>query len=323
MQRKRPAKVLDADERKRNAERAVRVEQYTALFLMRQLQAVEFDSDTQPAIDWMDLRDGEFVALDLQQQKRLPKTIAILHLMLQEKNATDVQMRAALTETEYAEYKDSFSTLLILPEDEWQSRPSEIDYYLQLLKLGDFYNGAADRILNRSAVSKHGTRYDSRGRPTSAVMRDKAEKCYEEALMYLRGECEELGKEGMLQRWFDRPLDFNLNTSTLSADAVGVPRLRGSRSTHCLDKTHTVWGAQKSKHYRQRDAIANSAFALLFEPREPYQPEYKMSELVRQLIAKREERKRLQPETKGEVKTEQPPKGWKKFDDSRDNWLEW
>jgi len=82
--------------------------------------------------------------------------------------------------------------------------------------------------------------------------------------MYLRGECEDLGQAGMLQRWFDRSLDFDMNTTTLSADVVGIPRLRGSNSKHCLDKTRNLWGATKAKHYRQREAITECVYAMLF-----------------------------------------------------------
>jgi len=264
-----PPKKAHADaERRRKQLNPVRIQQHTALLLMRQLQWCEFDDDTNPAICSMNLQDGEFVELTAAEHKRLTNATAVLRLMLQEKNATDAKIRSALSDTQYAEYKDSFNLYVTHVEEDWEHRPNELDEYIRLVKLGDFFNGAADRVAKRAAVSKHGTRYDSQGRPTSVRLRDKAESFYEEALMYLRGECEDLGKAGMLQRWFDRELEFDLTKTTLSTDVVGIPRLRGSRSAHCLDKSRNIWGAQKSKHYRQRDAVTESVFELLFDERE-------------------------------------------------------
>jgi hypothetical protein len=189
--------------------------------------------------------------------------------MLQEKNATDVQMRVALGKTKYSDYKNSFNCYITHLEEESKHRPSEIDKYIRLIKLGDFFNGAADRVATRAAVSKHGTRYDSQGRTSSLRLRIKAESYYEEALMYLQGECEDLNKNGTLQRWFDRELEFDPNKTTLSIDVVGIPRLRGSQSKYCLDTTQNIWGARKSKFYRQREAITEAVHAMLFADKEP------------------------------------------------------
>ena len=264
MQRKRPAKVQDADERKRNAERAVRVEQYTALFLMRQLQSCTEEFDAMTAIEFMNLDDREFVILTEQQQQRLPKANQVLRVLLQNKTATDAEMQRALTADEYTQYKNSFDFAVSHAEDEWDNRPNEIDEYLRLLKLGDMFSGLSELISARARNSVKGIRYNSRGQTTATSVWHKAEKNYEEALMYLRGECENPVAAAQLQQWFDRPLDFNPNTSTLSADAVGVPRLRGSLSHNCLDKTRNIWGAAKRKYYRQRESITESVYVMLF-----------------------------------------------------------
>ena len=264
MQRKPPPKVLDADERKRNQARAVRVEQYTALYLMRQLQACTDEFDAMPAIDWMNLDDREFVKLTEQQQQRLPKANQVLRVLLQNKTATDVQMQRALTAEQHTQYKNSFDFAVSHAEDEWDNRPQELDEYLRLLKLGDLLSGLSERISARARLSAKGIRYNSRGQTTSTSVWHKAEKHYEEALMYLRGECENTVAATQLQKWFDRPLDFDPNTGTLSADAVGVPRLRGSLSHNCLDKTRNIWGSAKRKYYRQRESITESVYAMLF-----------------------------------------------------------
>jgi hypothetical protein len=275
----------------------MRVQQFTALLLMQQLQVSKIDDDTQPAICWMNLKDGEFVDLNLQQNKRLHSAIGILRLMLQERNATDAQMRAALTDAEYSDYKQSFNYSVVHIEEMWMQRPPQINYYLSLLKLGDLFDGNANRIANRAAISKHGVKYDERGQSAAQKMRYKAEHCYEQALEYLACECDDMGNGGMLQQWFDRPLNFDMDTSIFNSDVVSVPRLRGSRSQYCLDKTKTVWGASKSKFYRQREAITNSVFELLFAEREPELQEWFVSDLVKDLIAKREERLKNEPQT--------------------------
>ena len=283
-----PSKKAHADvEKRRRSLNTVRIQQHTALLLMRQLQLRDFDSDTNPVICWMNLQDGEFVELATSEQKRLPVAITVLRMLLQEKNATERQLRAALTVEQFAAYKNSFTELYIMPESDWQRRPGEIDDYIQLVKLGDFFNGAADRVARRAATSKHGVRYDSDGKPTSTRLRNKAESYYEEALMYLRGECEDAGKSGKLQPWFDRDLEFDLNKTTLSSDVVGVPRLRGSRSHYCLDKTRNLWGVKKSIYYRQVEAVSEAVYAMLFDEREFELQEMFIGEIVKHLIAKR------------------------------------
>ena len=263
MQREPPKKAHDAERRHKQLN-PVRIQQYTALLLMRQLQVLADEPDVMPVICWMELEERDFVELTAQQQKQLPKAIQVLRVLLQNKPATDAQMRAALIPEKYEEYKRSFDVYVTHVEEEWENRPAEIDEYLRLVKLGDFFNGSADRVARRAAVSKHGKRYAANGRTTSANLRNKAESYYEEALLYLQEECEDAGKSAILQPWFDRDLEFEPSKTTLSIDVVGIPRLRGSRSRYCLDTSRNLWGAQKGKHYRQREVIAETVYSMLF-----------------------------------------------------------
>lgn len=255
-----------ADAKEREAKHSVRVHQHTALFLMQQLQNCTDEPDAIPAIAWMNLQEREFVELDVQQQLRLSKSISVLRLLLRNKNATAAQMRAALTPEQYAQYVASFEFEVSHAESEWENRPAEIDHYLQLVKLGDFFTGAADRAAKRAKTSRSLKRYDSSGRPASAKLRDKAESYYEDALLYLREDCVDIIVK--LQSWFDRELDFDTKTSKFYEDAASVPRLRGSRSKHCLDKTRNLWGAVKQKFFRQREIISESVYGLLFDEEE-------------------------------------------------------
>jgi hypothetical protein len=258
--------VLGADAKEHSVKHAVRVLQHTALLLMQQLQACTEEPDAIPAIEWMDLSEREFIELTVQQQQLLPRAIAVLRLLLANKNATVAQMRAALTPEQYAQYVGSFDWQVSHAESEWENRPEEIDHYLRLVKLGDFFNGAADRAAKRAATSRYAKRYGMNGRTSGAKLRDKAESYYEDALLYLRDDCADI--IATLQPWFDRVLDSDPATTKLYEDAAGVPRMRGSRSQHCLDKTRNLWGATKSKHYRQREIIAESVYNMLFAEEE-------------------------------------------------------
>lgn len=294
MQQERLAKAQHSDARKLDASAAVRVQQHIALLLMRQLQHYANEPDVMPAICWMDLTERDFVTLTVQQQKNLSKAIDVLRVLLKNKPATDAQMRAALTPEKYDEYKRSFDVYATHLEDEWETRPAEIDEYLRLVKLGDFFNGSADRIARRAAVSKHGPRYAANGRTTNVNLRNKAESYYESGLMYLQGECEKPVVAARLQPWFDRDLEFDPSKTTLSIDVVGIPRLRGSRSPHCLDTERNVWGATKGKHYRQREIIAESVYLMLFydidetTDREKAVLSNKLQELLRSLHPERD-----------------------------------
>lgn len=272
-------------ERNKDSYSSVRIDQYTALILMRQLQECTDEPDAIPAITWMNLQEREFVELDVQQHLRLSKSIPVLRLLLTNKNATAEQMRAALTPDQYAQYVASFEFEVSHAESEWENRPAEIDHYLQLVKLGDFFTGAADRAAKRAKTSRSLKRYDSSGRPTSAKLRDKAESHYEDALLYLREDCVDIIVK--LQSWFDRELDFDTETSKFYEDAASVPRLRGSRSKHCLDKSRNLWGSAKQRFYRQREIISESVYEKLFaedvENVATLNIDRKLSELLKQI----------------------------------------
>ena len=283
-----PSKKAHADvEKRRKSLNAVRIQQHTAQLLMRQMQLRDFDSDTNPVISWMNLQDGEFVELATSEQKRLPVAITVLRMLLQEKNATERQLRAALTAAQFAAYKNSFTELHILPESDWQHRPDEIDEYLKWLKLGDLLFGASERVSALSAKSKYGIRRNSRGVSKASELWYKAEKYYEEALMYLSGECENTLTAARLQSWFDRELSFEYGVSKLSPDPDSMPRLRGSRSHYCLDKTRNLWGVKKSIYYRQVETVSEAVYAMLFDEREFELQDMFIGEIVKQLIAKR------------------------------------
>jgi hypothetical protein len=231
---------------------------------MRQIQRSEFDADTQPLIALMNLQDSEFIELDVKQQQQLHSAIDVLRLMLQERNATDSQMLKALATEQYSEYKNSFNLVVSHLEKVQGSRPSELNEYLRLIGLGDLLTGASERVSARARVSAKGKRYNSKGETTSTSVSYKAESYYESALMYLQGLCENPRTESELQQWLDRYLNFEPEAGVLNADATGVPRLRGSKSVHCLDKTSVEWSATKSKYYRQRDSISTAVIDLLF-----------------------------------------------------------
>jgi hypothetical protein len=264
VQQERLAKAQHSDARKLDVGSAVRVQQHIALLLMRQLQHYANEPDVMPAICWMNLTDRDFVTLTEQQQKQLPRAISVLRLLLQDNLSSTAQMRGALNDAEFTEYEKSFDSAVTHIEDVWENRPDEIDEYLRLIKLGDLLTGASERIARRARTSARGVKYTRQGHTTAASVWYKAEKHYESALMYLQGQCESAITAAQLQQWFDRELDFEPESGTLSASAIGVPRLRGSRSHYCLDKTQNLWGVKKSKFYRQREAISDAVYAMLF-----------------------------------------------------------
>lgn len=283
-----PPKKAHAKDGLRKSLNPVRIQQHTALLLMRQLQACTNEPDAPVAIDYMDLAEREFVELTAEQQQQLPKAVEVLRLMLQDTAASAALMRGALDDAQYAEYENSFDSAVTHIEDMWESRPDELDEYLRLIRLGDLLTGASERISRRARTSARGVKYTGKGHTTATSVWHKAEKYYESALMYLQGECENNITAAQLQPWFDRELDFDPNTGTLSADAVGVPRLCGSRSHHCLDKTRNLWGARKGKFYRQREAVTQAVYAMLFADEEESEQDKKvvsekLEALLRQL----------------------------------------
>jgi len=200
--------------------------------------------------------DEQFKTLTPQQAQRLERLCGLL-LRVERAVITASTMRSVLTADEYATYVNQLnapqSYLDVLRE---QGRPDVLTRYIALLKTADFTNARAD------AASKRTNGYQQ-----ARKLRNQSDAEYELACEHLQEQLSvcDAGEQAVIEAWLDRPFDYGIN-GTVSIDCVGVARVVGSTSKHCLQS-----GVRTSEQYawrceRQIDALAGAACELLYEP---------------------------------------------------------
>lgn len=166
------------------------------------------------------------------------------------RNGGDVSMRdleSALGKEGIADYENLWQYELD-KRSQFETKPSEIKHYEELVRDADFDNNRAE------GIKKSGKRSikDIGGRNSRVRLRDASETKYERAAEYLS---EIIGNDDNLRVWFDRDLDFGADTTTISIDPVGIPRTVTSRSVH---KRSTGLAEKRSKADVKKDVLENA-----------------------------------------------------------------
>lgn len=181
-------------------------------------------------------------------------------MLLQRVNHTVITagtMRSALTADEYATYINQLnapqSYLDVLRE---QGRPDALNKYVALLKTADFTNARADAAAKRT-----------NGYQQARKLRNQSDAQYELACEYLQEQLSvsDAGEQAVIEAWLDRPFNYGAN-GTISIDCVGVARVVGSTSKHCLQRYVRTSEQHAWRSERQIDALALAASELLYEP---------------------------------------------------------
>lgn len=198
----------------------------------------------------------EFKTLTTQQAQRVER----LCVLLQRVNRmviTAGTMRSALMADEYATYINQLnapqSYLDVLRE---QGRPDALNKYVALLKTADFTNARADAAAKRT-----------NGYQQARKLRNQSDAQYELACEYLQEQLSvsDAGEQAVIEAWLDRPFNYGAN-GTISIDCVGVARVVGSTSKHCLQRYVRTSEQHAWRSERQIDALALAASELLYEP---------------------------------------------------------
>lgn len=200
--------------------------------------------------------NAQFKTLTTQQAQRLERLCVLLQ-RIKRTASTAGTMRSVLTADEYSTYINQLnapqSYLDVLRE---QGRPDALNHYVALLKTADFTNARAD------AASKRANGYQQ-----ARKLRNLSDKQYELACEYLQEQLSvcDAGEQAVIEAWLDRPFDYGIN-GTVSIDCVGVARVVGSTSKHCLQRHVRTSEQQAWRHERQIDALASAGYELLYEP---------------------------------------------------------
>lgn len=187
-------------------------------------------------------------------QKIKSLTALLQQLMTTPQRSQQLQRR--LTQQQYEQYQslllqpNSVEDLLLLEE-----MPSVLRHYQQMISAGDRLNALADGAA---------TRRKGRGRITAH--RAKAEAAYEEASMWLDGQLQvvDAKEELRIRAWLDRDFDYSAG-GNVGADCVGVARIKGSSSEHCLVKSRFNAAERRTlKHERQLQAVSDALRELIY-----------------------------------------------------------
>lgn len=222
-------------------------------------------------LQWAQLQDRAYDVLDQlgvaepAQQLRTDidaaaaQKIKSLTALLQQLMTTpqrSQQLQRRLTQQQYEQYQNlllqpnSVEDLLLLEE-----MPSVLRHYQQMISAGDRLNALADGAATRS-----------KGRGRTTAHRAKAEAAYEEASMWLDGQLQvvDAKEELRIRAWLDRDFDYSAG-GNIGADCVGVARIRGSSSEHCLVKSRFNAAERRTlKHERQLQAVSDALRELIY-----------------------------------------------------------
>jgi hypothetical protein len=125
-------------------------------------------------------------------------------------------------------------------------------------KINALANAAAGRNSYKSAAAAKKLRY-------------KSESIYEAAAFYLQDQLEHTDGETemRIRAWLDRDFD-NSTSGTISPDCVGIARIRGTASEHCLDKSKKSTAEKKQwLHELQQIAVTAQLQTLIYKNDEP------------------------------------------------------
>jgi hypothetical protein len=202
---------------------------------------------------------------DADELHRLHVLNVQMKSIVNNKNVSDRHVQSALTAQQYAEYVESLTTQAHSAEIMYgDGMPSELRGYNKILHAADFQNNKFEKM---SVLKSTGRKNYSKQSVTAAS--NKAESLYEDA----RERLVEIWSSATpaelyeLQTWMDRDIDINRGfESTISIDCIGMPRVRGSRSSHAMDTGLPKLSKRIKRRECQLIAICAAACAIAFEP---------------------------------------------------------
>ena len=198
--------------------------------------------------------------IDSAQQQQLQCLSTYILKVIETGKMTSRELKAVLTDEDYDNYLsrcDEPSPAKIYAA----GVPSYFDNYKDLVKEGDFHNTRADII-----AKKRNPTYKN-GLSSASIMRNKAESCYEKAIECLN-ELSTTDDWYVAQLWLDRDVEFTHGFEP-SACAMGVPRLRNSKSQYVQQKM------PKTDTYLQNrlaalETLCDAIETIIYEPDDNY-----------------------------------------------------
>jgi hypothetical protein len=168
-------------------------------------------------------------SIDAAAARQIKRITALLD-QVRTQPVANQKLQRLLTAEQWTEYLSALEQPISVADVLLQDpMPAELQRYQDMIGAADKLNGLAEAALVRSRRSGN----------TNAARkhRQRAEKLYEAACEYLNEQVEmaDAGTELRIRAWLDRDFDYS-TAGNIAIDCVGVARIRGSRSDHCLVK---------------------------------------------------------------------------------------
>jgi len=195
--------------------------------------------------------------LSNKEKTRHKRLLRLLTNIESGKSVANRELHTALTNDEWADFNNRKEHI---KERNNMNMPEVLKDYMAKLKKADFYYM---RAMNTKTTAR--SRRDLNGKAGAGRLEYKAEGLYEDALIKLEemfdGRYKDI--EGELTTWFDREIDL-AHGSMLGADPSNIPRIKTSKSEHCLTKNFKHKDNEFEKRRdTKRDIIIQSLYALL------------------------------------------------------------
>ena len=242
--------------------------QFKALFKLQDIRdnGVD-DSQYLHSLTYVDLDNETLRRIDGDDVERLLEISRALDYIVRQRSVSERTMKKVLTDAQFAAYVESFNRSMSHVEDDQSlDIPWELQEYMQQIRSGDRYT----RIAN---LFKHATKRDYKGLTAYQRYLNKAEGCYEEAVMDLLNYIDTDPKTnpnadsalaGEILRCLDRDVSAKHGEGP-DITASGVPRVRGTKSKYTQIDAHPVVGERLRKHWRQREALCSAALELIYD----------------------------------------------------------
>lgn len=202
--------------------------------------------------------------LTADEQNRLTLLNKLLAQQLRGKTVGIKKLKKALTADEFADYEQSLTEPITADEALYADGvPYELKRYNLKLREADFQNNKYEKLSDvrrRGMVRKNFTFLSDKNH--------RADHLYESALEYLQEQIEVAARDNRqdeLLRWLDRNVDFT-SFGNISPDAVGVPRVKGSRSHNAQDAGLPKLSVRLKREQRVLENLLRAAEACAYVP---------------------------------------------------------
>lgn len=201
---------------------------------------------------------------DLDECKRLELINELFNSAVNNKTIALSKFKRALTQQQYESYIESLTKVVDMSEIQYgNGMPDVLHSYIAYVKDADFQFNKFESMSGKRSTGRAVYKSD-----VVAKTERKAETLYEKALERLAEiySTASGADKSQFSFWFDREITIEQGVDTThSNNCVGVPRVKGSKSSNALDTGLPKLSSRLKKRECQLHALVEAAFELTYE----------------------------------------------------------